>query len=66
MGSGIRTAHSRPSDHADGCHGKNRVSFKAEGEGGLAGLTYTRQGNTFTIEVETPDGNIIPIVLKAI
>ena len=45
--------------------GDNSVSFKAIDAGGLAALTYTRSGKTFTIEVETAEGAKFPIVLSA-
>lgn len=47
--------------------GERTVSFKAEGPGGLAGLTYSRPADdTFTVDVETADGGKFQIVLKAL
>ncbi|HEY5647697.1 MAG TPA: DUF6265 family protein [Pseudomonadales bacterium] len=46
--------------------GENTVSFRATSEGGLAALTYSRpSADTFTIQVELPDGSKFPIELKA-
>ncbi|MEM8766923.1 MAG: DUF6265 family protein [Pseudomonadota bacterium] len=42
------------------------VRFKAVTPGGLAGLSYSREGSTFTVGVETADGNSFPIVLEAL
>ena len=44
---------------------ENSVSFEAVDEGGLAGLTFRRAGDTFTVTVKTADGTTFPIVLKA-
>ncbi len=44
----------------------NLVRFKAVTPGGLAGLTYSREGDTFTVGVETADGNSFPLVLEAL
>lgn len=47
--------------------GDRTVSFKADGPGGLAGLTYSRPADdTFTVDVETADGGKFQIVLKAL
>ena len=46
--------------------GERTVSFKADGPGGLAGLTYSRPADdTFTVDVETAEGAKFQIVLKA-
>lgn len=46
--------------------GDNTVSFRADSEGGLAGLTYSRPApDTFVVEVTLADGRKIPITLKA-
>lgn len=46
--------------------GDRSVTFTAVTEGGLKSLTYARPADdTFTIKVETADGNVIPLTLKA-
>ena len=46
--------------------GERTVTFTASSAGGLKSLTYSRPDDqTFTIDVETADGNVIPLVLKA-
>lgn len=46
--------------------GERTVTFTAVSEGGLKSLTYSRPDEeTFTIDVETADGTLIPLVLKA-
>ncbi len=46
--------------------GERTVTFTASSAGGLKSLTYSRPDDeTFTIDVETADGNLIPLVLKA-
>ena len=45
--------------------GENTVSFKAVGEGGMQSLTYTRDGDSFTVSVETPGGKFdIPLTAQ--
>ena len=44
--------------------GENTVSFEAVGEGGMQSLTYTRDGDSFTVSVGTAGGNF-DIPLKA-
>lgn len=47
--------------------GERTVTFKATSPGGLNSLTYSRPDDqTFTIRVETADGNVIPLELKAL
>ena len=44
--------------------GDNTVAFEAESEGaGIAKLRYTRDGETFTISVGSPDGNSMDLPL---
>lgn len=47
--------------------GERTVTFRAAGPGGLAALTYSRPADdTFTVDVETADGNRFQMVLKAL
>ena len=47
--------------------GERTVSFRAAEPGGLAALTYSRPADdTFTIDIETGDGNQFQLVLKAL
>lgn len=44
---------------------KQRVKFKAVTEGGMTTLQYSRNGDTFSIEMGVPAGNTVKMDLKA-
>ena len=46
--------------------GDNTVAFVPDGEGMFNKLRYTRDGENFTIGIETPDGNAMEIPLKMV